>query len=94
MADAHAGQMSTVELVSFCQESSPICGIYLEGAYDGILLTAKYTGTQPVCAPREPSAAQLREYFLTTSMMVGAGHDADPAIKMVYLAFTVAMPCK
>ena len=90
---SHAALMSTNDLVSFCSKNSPVCGIYLQGAYDGILQAAKNTGTRLVCAPREPTAAQLREYFTVANTMAGGGYGDDPAINMAYTAFKIAMPC-
>ena len=91
--DSHGTPMSTNDLVSFCNRNSPVCGIYLQGAYDGILQAARNTGTRLVCAPKEPTAAQLREYFMVANTLAGEGHGEDPAINMAYVAFKSAMPC-
>ncbi len=91
---ATAAQMSTADLMSFCSKNSPVCGIYLQGAYDGILQAAKNDGTRLVCAPQEPTAAQLKQYFVTANALAGESHGNDPAINMAYVAFKIAMPCE
>lgn len=91
---SHATLMSTNDLVSFCMKNSPVCGIYLQGIYDGIVQAAKKTGTRLVCAPQEPTAAQLKEYFIVANTMAEGGHSEEPAINMAYVAFKIAMPCK
>ena len=89
--------MSAGELASFCSTGDLACEFYLQGAWDGIELASKNTGTRLVCASQEPNAFQLKNYF-TAAMLgrsfAGQGYGAKQAIDMVYSAFTTAMPCK
>src|ERR1700722_14349429 len=48
--------MSAAELASFCSTGNSACEFYLQGAWDGIELASKNSGTPLVCAPQEPNA--------------------------------------
>jgi hypothetical protein len=89
--------MSAAELASFCSAGNLACEFYLQGAWDGIALVSKNTGTRLVCASQEPNAFQLKQYFTAAMLarsLAGKSDGAEPAIDMVYSAFTTAMPCK
>ena len=89
--------MSAAELASFCSTGNSACEFYLQGAWDGIEMASKNSGTPLVCAPQEPNAFQLKNYFTAAMLarsLAGKDYGAEPAIGMVYSAFTHAMPCK
>ena len=91
---AHAEQITTSELKSFCSKNHPMCETYLLGALDGILQATKIDRTRLVCPQSDQTGAELKDYFLVASAMAGNGYDSDSAINMAMAAFGVAMPCK
>lgn len=91
---ARSATISADELNRLCEQKNGGCGVYLQGIYDGIIEASKTDRTRLVCAPKEPSAAQLSEYYRTAYVMAGEQHSSDPAVYVAYAAFTLAMPCK